>query len=575
MNHGRSLRRSALLVLSMLSACAAAQPGGGGDMPAAPLTIGSAAAAQLIARHAVAVGDMSEAAQAFDRLAKDAPNDSDLTRQAFLTNLLAGRPEALEFARQLPQFQAAQMLLADNDAGNGKWQQAEKRYSGLLRQGAVDVMRPLLMAWAAAGGGQYDQALARLQPLMDGPRFRAVYILNAAMIADLAGKDDQAAGLYRRAETEFGVPNLPMLRHEASFLARHGQRPAAEAKLRAIAGTSEEMALALPGLLRTLDQRQIHNARDGLAEVYTSFAAALRGQTNNDFATVLLRLALNLDPQLTSARLLAADIALAAKQPDGALRMLAPVAADDPLLPLVLVRRAVILNGMGQTDQAVALLGEVAKAVPTLPDPLAMQGDMLRGKGRYDAAVAAYGRAIALVGTPKAANWPLFYNRAIALDRAHHWQQAEADLQQALALSPDQPYVLNYLGYSWIEHGRNLQQARRMIERAAAQRPDDGAIADSLGWAVLRQGDVPGAVKQLERASELEPNDATITMHLGDAYWAAGRKLEAQFQWRRAMTLNPEPGDEAKLEAKIAEGEKVLGTPAAAAEPSGTVNTMR
>jgi Flp pilus assembly protein TadD len=104
--------------------------------------------------------------------------------------------------------------------------------------------------------------------------------------------------------------------------------------------------------------------------------------------------------------------------------------------------------------------------------------------------------------------------------------------------------------------GQNLTQARAMIEKAAKHRPNDGAIVDSLGWVMLRQGQTTDAVSTLERAVELDPQDASINGHLGDAYWAAGRKLEATYQWRRALTFNPEPGDVAKLEAKLQGGEQ-------------------
>ena len=137
----------------------------------------------------------------------------------------------------------------------------------------------------------------------------------------------------------------------------------------------------------------------------------------------------------------------------------------------------------------------------------------------------------------------------------------------ALNLAPDQPYVLNYLGYSWTEQGRNLARARQMIERAVEQRPSDGAIIDSLGWVMLRQGDYDGAVKSLEHAVELLPEDSTINGHLGDAYWAAGRRQEALFQWRRALNLNPDPEDVPKLQAKLRESEQALGIAAAPQAP--------
>ena len=170
---------------------------------------------------------------------------------------------------------------------------------------------------------------------------------------------------------------------------------------------------------------------------------------------------------------------------------------------------------------------------------------------QFDAAAATYGRAIARLGQPGKLDWALFYEQGMAYDRAHDWPHAEADLLHALELSPDQPYVLNYLGYAWTEQGRNLPRAQQMLEHAVAQQPNDGSIVDSLGWTLLRQGNSAGAVRMLERAVELSPEDSAINGHLGDAYQAAGRRLEAETQWRRALILHPDPQDEKALQAKL------------------------
>src|SRR5262249_46327690 len=188
--------------------------------------------------------------------------------------------------------------------------------------------------------------------------------------------------------------------------------------------------------------------------------------------------------------------------------------------------------------------------------PPMREGDLLRGKQRFTDAVAAYDRAIGRIKSPGAADWLAYYDRGICYERSRQWGKAEADFKRALSLAPDQPFVLNYLGYSWADMGQNLAQARDMIEKAVQRRPNDGAIIDSLGWVMLRQGQVKEAVTTLERAVELEPQDPSINGHLGDAYWAAGRKLEATYQWRRALTFHPEPGDAAKLEAKLQGGQQ-------------------
>ncbi|MGC2781087.1 MAG: tetratricopeptide repeat protein, partial [Bradyrhizobium sp.] len=162
------------------------------------------------------------------------------------------------------------------------------------------------------------------------------------------------------------------------------------------------------------------------------------------------------------------------------------------------------------------------------------------------------------------ANSVYYYYRGICLERSKQWPKAEADMRKALELQPDQPHVLNYLGYSWIDQGVNLDEGMKMIKRAVEQRPDDGYIVDSLGWAYYRIGNYEEAVKNLERAIDLKPEDPTINDHLGDAYWRIGRKLEAKFQWAHARDLKPEAEEQPKIEAKIQNGLTDDPAPAAA-----------
>jgi tetratricopeptide (TPR) repeat protein len=236
------------------------------------------------------------------------------------------------------------------------------------------------------------------------------------------------------------------------------------------------------------------------------------------------------------------------------LRVLNEVPASDPLIAIVQLRRAALVERLGRPDEAMRDLERLARDYPDSPLPDEQRGDILRIKQRFPDAVAAYDKALARIARPKGSDWIVFYDRGVAEERSHQWPKAEADFKRALELSPDQPFVLNYLGYSWADMGRHLTEARAMIERAAERRPNDGAITDSLGWVELRQGDTKEAVRTLERATELEPEDSTINAHLGDAYWAVGRKIEAQYQWRRALTLDPTPDDAAKLEAKLTIG---------------------
>ena len=200
------------------------------------------------------------------------------------------------------------------------------------------------------------------------------------------------------------------------------------------------------------------------------------------------------------------------------------------------------------------LLERVAARDPSDPKALDALGNMMRGRKRFEEAIEYYSKVIALIDKPEPKHWPYYYARGTSYERLKRWPLAEADLQKAMQLSPDQSLVLNYLGYSWVDQGVNLKQGLKLIERAVQLKPDDGYIVDSLGWAHFRLGNFKQAVKHLERAVELRPEDPTLNDHLGDAFWRVGRQREAYFQWQQALTLKPEPDEEAKIRQKIAKG---------------------
>jgi len=169
---------------------------------------------------------------------------------------------------------------------------------------------------------------------------------------------------------------------------------------------------------------------------------------------------------------------------------------------------------------------------------------VLRSQDRFEETIATYSKVLDRIlrrnDTLKTQHWVLLYERGVAYERAEQWASAEADFLKALELRPEEPRVLNYLGYSWIDQGIHLDRARGMIEMAVSKRPNDGYVVDSLGWVFYRLGRYQEAVKHLERAVELRPQDPIINDHLGDAYWRAGRKLEARFQWSHAIDLGAE-----------------------------------
>ncbi|MBV8612815.1 MAG: tetratricopeptide repeat protein [Acetobacteraceae bacterium] len=543
--------RPAAVALFLVSASLLALPATGRTEPSSAPT--GVYGDFLRARFAAAQADTAVAAEEYLRALEQAPGQGDLLRPAFRASALSSQPEAAGLARLLPGERDAQLYLAALAARAGDWEGVAGRARALPHDDLSEVLRPILLAWSEQARGRPDEALATLSQGQDGP-VHAIFVLHAGFIADLAGHEDEAAQNFQKAELSFDAPSVRLAEALASFDARHGRAADASRVLARAAEGTPAIELALPALLAQAPRPLVSNATDGLAEAFLAAAASFRLSDQGETALLLLRLALDLRPDLAPARLLASDVLDARGRPKEAGRLLDGFAAGDPLTPLVRLRRAALMQREGNVEKALAELDTLARECPNDTLALEQKAGLLQSAGHLAEAAATLDQAIArLPEQPPASAWALFFARAVAHDQEHDWAGSEADLLRALELSPEQPGPLNYLGYSWAEKGVRLAEARQMIEKAAQLQPNDGAIVDSLGWVMLREGDTQGAVRQLERATELRPDDATINGHLGDAYAAAGRRLEAEYQWRRALLLNPEDAEAAKLRMKLDE----------------------
>ena len=293
---------------------------------------------------------------------------------------------------------------------------------------------------------------------------------------------------------------------------------------------------------------------EGLAEVFYGLGEALTGEGGVNLGIVYLRLALFVSPDHPFALAALSNTFESLKKYDDANATYDRIPRGTALQSSIDIRKAFNLNSLDQVDEAKALLQTVVKQEPADLRPLEAIGNIMRARKRYGEAVEFYSKAIDLVPKPEKRHWAYFYSRGTCYERLKEWPKAEADLQKALMLFPDQPLVLNYLGYSWVDQGLNLKQGLSLIEKAVSLRPDDGYIVDSLGWAYFKLGDFKESVKYLERAVELRPDDPTLNDHLGDGLWRVGREYEARFQWDQALSLKPEPEDLEKIKEKLEKG---------------------
>ena len=497
------------------------------------------------------------------------PDNPDLIRRAMLVLLMEGRiPEALPLAKRIPAgtngTAAAALALAVDDVQQGRFQEAAARFDkGNGDEGGLTlIMGPLVRAWALQGAGQTEEALKALGKLGRGKGFKALQDLHAGLILDVAGRRDEAVPHLEAATKSDAGVSLRLAVLGGNLLERMG-RPdeARELYDRYLAQRSESRMLA-PALARldggTLPNPRVANAADGVAESLFGVASSFRQQNARETAMVMGRLALYLKPEFPVARILVGDILESEGRLARANDEYAAIPEASPFARSARLRIAANLAELDRADEAIESLRAMAAQDAADHEPLVDVGDILRKRERFAEAVAAYDAAMARIGAPRKSDWSLLYARGIALERSKVWDRAEADFLKALELEPDQPYVLNYLGYSWVEKGLHLDRAQDMIRKAVKLRPNDGYIVDSLGWVYFQLGQFAPAVRELERAVELRPQDPVINDHLGDAYWRVGRLNEAQFQWRRALNLAPEKAEIAKIRGKLEHGLKPL-----------------
>ncbi|MCY4315666.1 MAG: tetratricopeptide repeat protein [Roseovarius sp.] len=299
-------------------------------------------------------------------------------------------------------------------------------------------------------------------------------------------------------------------------------------------------------------------AADGVAEVLYTLAGEYADDTGTELSLMYANLAKYLNPDLAEAAILSAKLYNSLGQHELAIKSYKRVTPDHPLSVIAELGRADTLHISKKSDAAIEVIENLAKSHPESYEVHVSLGEIHRQLGNFEDAVIAYDNALAVHDANDPDKWYTHYVRGICFERMDQWPNAEFEFRKALALNPDHPNVLNYLGYSLVEKRTNLNEALDMIERAVAVRPNSGYIVDSLGWVLYRLGRYHEAILHMERAAELTPTDVVVNDHLGDVLWAVGRRNEARFHWKRALSFmdpdNPQPDvdfDRIRLKQKL------------------------
>ncbi|MBW6417891.1 tetratricopeptide repeat protein [Celeribacter sp. PS-C1] len=432
-------------------------------------------------------------------------------------------------------------------------------YDGLIDalesgQSISTVVDGLMLAWAHVGQGDMSGALELFDEGTGmGEGFEHFGAYNKALALGLVGDFESALAIL----TENGVRDArTSVLAKVEILSQLERNGEALAVLNDAFGDGvldpelEEMRAALSAG-DTLPFTVVRSASDGIADVFFAVAAALDGGLDDAYTLLYARIAEALRPDEAAYVLNVASLLERLGNYDLATMAYDSISQDDPAFPIASLGRAGTLRAAGKDEASLEVLRQLTKAYPEMDNVHIALGDALRSAERYEEAVEAYSVVIERHQPPTRALWPLYFTRGTAFERLGEWEKSETDLRQALALEPDQPRVLNYLGYSFLELKTNFDEAMEMIRKAAEARPQDGYITDSLAWGLYRLRRYEEAVEPMERAVELMPVDPIINDHLGDVYWAVGRDREARFQWQRALSFEPEEEEADRIRRKL------------------------
>jgi tetratricopeptide (TPR) repeat protein len=492
------------------------------------------------------------------------PSNAVLLEQAFQTEATEGHwdravPLARELVAKSGENRMAFLLLGLNSFKNGNYSKADEEFRKASDGPIGELTSALARAWAAAASGNPQRAMKLLE--MPKQAEWAQFYLNyhKALIADVLGRPQDALAAYEHSMRQ-DATTLRIALAYARHAAKNGNVKLAQEILD---GQTERSQGEPHVLVRELREKigpdkktelLISTAAEGMAEVFYGLGEALTSEGGLSMGVLYLQLALYAQPDHAFALAALASAYESGQRYQAALDAYDRIPSGSALQPAIDIRKAFDLNSLDKVDEAKVILDGLAKADANDLKPLDALGNILRARKRYAEAVDVYSAALKLIPKPDKRHWSIFYSRGTCYERLKNWPAAEADLQKALELYPDQPLALNYLGYSWVDQNRNLKQGMGLIEKAVALKPDDGYIVDSLGWAHYKLGNYAEAVRFLERAVELKPQDPVLNDHLGDALWRVGREREAKFQWDQALTLDPEPEELERIKKKLSEG---------------------
>lgn len=539
------------VVVSVLSACTQIEV-----LPKGPANFVSGQLAKF-------ESELSLASYYFEEALLEEPDNESVLQQAFTLALMNGYNEkAITIAEKIDEIGArnpsVSMILALDSFKKRDFKKVNYFLGKTKGTGFETLISPILKAWVRGLENEPIKALEELEALKKISLFQSFGAEHAAYIMDYMGNDGAAEKAYLSLLSSNQLANIDPIFSYGAFLSRINRKADAlniyNSFYKALPA-NRNLRDAIERLEKGIQGKSVaHNPDLAIGLALLRVATELSRDSANRPALLYAQLGLFMAPTYETGLLLIANLFIASEQPQSALDVLKKIPTQNNYSDIARIRESLAWNELGDEEKAISVLRNYLSIDSGNRLIHSSLGDTLRGHERFEEAIIEYNLALKKVSGNPQNDWFLYFARGICYEQIGDWPKAEADFNKALEIKPNDPQVLNYLGYSWIDRGLHFEKARGMIEEAVKQSPTDGFIVDSLGWAQFLMGEYDEAVITLEKAVKLQPNDSTLNNHLGDAYWMVGRRLEARFQWNHAIMMGPEPDEIELLEQKLSFG---------------------
>ncbi|MBT5766554.1 MAG: tetratricopeptide repeat protein [Kordiimonadaceae bacterium] len=517
----------------------------------------------LTGRHALFNHQYDVAADNYLEAIKQDPENIELMQFSLSVFIAAGRFEDAFFVNEKLKEMDAQNEVSNildffNKTKNKSYIEALIDIDELSSTGIMNLIKPFFRAWIDAAEGSTSEIDAVVNSFEEENNFNFFNFFQAGLIYEYLEDFEKAESFYAQALNERGLLNLRAVEAYGKILKKNGKTEKAISILEDYIDQAPANEQLKATLIEVRNDEQfepfVSSLDEGFAEIFYTVSTILMQDNVKSIATNFLQYAEFFKPEFPLVHFLQAQIFESDQYYRGAQNEFDKIKTDSPLYFQSKLQRAWLYNDMDRPEGTIAALLKLEKEYPDNREVLNSIAEFYRMNERFAEAIPAYSKVIDNIEEENVRDWIIYYTRGIVFDQEKRWAEAEMDFKKALEIRPEQPMVLNYLAYSWVDRGLNYVEAKKMLIRAVELRPNDGYIVDSLGWALYKMGDYEEAVPVLERAAQLETQDWAINDHLGDAYWTVGRKNEARFQWRHALSLSPDEDKIDLIKSKIKDG---------------------